>query len=51
MGPSEKSQYEMTAFKEYEEKIKTLEGKIVEQKKNFEYIIDSKNEALASLEF
>lgn len=38
-------------FKEYQEKINGLEAKIIEQKQNYEFIIDSKNEALASMEF
>ena len=50
VGPGEKQHFEMAAFKEYHDKIAALEEKVLEQKKNYEYIIDSKNEALASLE-
>jgi hypothetical protein len=39
------------AFKEYQDKINALEAKVIEQKQNYEFIIDSKNEGLASLEF
>jgi peptidoglycan hydrolase CwlO-like protein len=41
-------QYEKTMIKEYQDKIGSLEERIVEQKKNYEFIIDSKNEALAT---
>ena len=41
----------MTVFKEYQDKINMLEERLVEQKKNYEFIVDSKNDSLATLEF
>ena len=49
VGPNESKHYEKTIIKEGQDKVGILENKLIEQKKNYEFIIDSKNEALASL--
>lgn len=50
MGPDEQKSYEKTAYKEAQEKITYLENRIIEQKKNNDFIIDAKNEYITSLE-
>lgn len=50
MGPDEQKHYEKTAYKQSQDKISYLENRIIEQKKNYEFIIDSKNETLTNLE-
>ncbi len=43
-------QYEKTIVKEMQDKVNQLEDKLLDQKKNYEFIIESKNEAVTSLE-
>ncbi len=43
-------QYEKTVVKEMQDKVNQLEDKLLDQKKNYEFIIESKNEAITSLE-